>query len=73
MEDLGESFWGYSTVLVQNEESKSRLGSININSELSGDTRYEGDEPHKVAQIPEAIKIRGNSRTIVFGSSWLCF
>lgn len=62
----------FDRILVQNSASAQRLRSINIISNVSGDTRYDRVLNHALnAKVPESIQeFIGPSRLIVFGSSW---
>ncbi|HVE60247.1 MAG TPA: glycosyltransferase N-terminal domain-containing protein, partial [Chitinophagaceae bacterium] len=67
----------YTKIFVQDEESKELLNSINIQSVISGDTRFD-----RVATIAKSFKnensigmqcikiFAGNSKIIVAGSTW---
>ncbi len=62
----------FDAIQVQEPDSLSLLRSININAEISGDTRYDRVMAHAIeAVVPDAIAtFCANNRILVAGSSW---
>jgi 3-deoxy-D-manno-octulosonic-acid transferase len=59
-------------IFVQNKESQDLLLTIQINSLLSGDTRFDRVlESHKwIKELPEIKKWKGGKKLLILGSSW---
>lgn len=62
----------FDTIFLQNENSEILLNGIDINSLVTGDTRYDRvmQNTEKVRKFPFVEKFIDNSKTLVIGSCW---